>query len=129
MILLSIIDLSLIKLSFLLFYSRVFIYDSKNIRSPRNLSIYLLMFIVILWGFGFSITILSACRDDFRARWISSKFEAKCINTFLMLYALAISDFVIDVLIILLPIPMIWKLHLEPSRKLGISVVFLLGSL
>ncbi|KAF2680441.1 hypothetical protein K458DRAFT_251755, partial [Lentithecium fluviatile CBS 122367] len=128
-ILMSIIALSLVKLSFLFFYGRIFIYDATNPRSPRNNSVYLLALIVILWGLGFSITYLSACRGDFGAHWSSSSFQTKCINTFWMLYGLAIFDFITDCLIILIPIPMIGKLHLDPGRKLGISIVFLLGTL
>lgn len=128
----SIITLSLIKLSFLFFYRRVFVYDKSNPRNLRNIVVLFTIALVILWGVGFSITYLSACRGDFSVRWStesSEQIELKCINTFWMLYGLAISDFVMDCMIILIPVPMIWKLHLRSSRKLGILVVFLLGSL
>ncbi|KAF2010685.1 hypothetical protein BU24DRAFT_313766, partial [Aaosphaeria arxii CBS 175.79] len=128
-ILFSIVTLTLIKLSFLFFYARIFIYDSKNVRSFRNISVYLCMLIVILWFLGFTITYLSACRDDFTARWSGIAFQTKCINTFWMLYSLAVSDFVMDCLIIIIPVPLVWKLHLTPKRRLGVSIVFLLGSL
>jgi hypothetical protein len=52
----------------------------------------------------------------------------KCTNTFLMMYALSISDFVTDALILLISIPMIWKLHL-PMRKFGVTIVLLFGGL
>ncbi|ORY16642.1 hypothetical protein BCR34DRAFT_597641 [Clohesyomyces aquaticus] len=128
-ILLSIITLSLVKLSFLFFYGRIFIYDRGNLRSARNVCIGILIGFVILWCLGFSITYLSACRADFSAHWSSKSFETKCTNTFWMLYGLAISDFIMDCLIIILPIPIIWQLYLEPSRKIGVLIVFLLGSL
>jgi hypothetical protein len=128
-ILMSIIDLTLIKLSFLFFYARVFIYDKSDLRSFRNAPIYIMILLVSLWGLGYTITYLAACRGNITAHWSTNDFQTKCINTFWMLYGLAISDTVMDCIIILIPIPMIWKLHLDLTRKLGISIIFLLGSL
>jgi hypothetical protein len=127
-ILMSIVDLSLIKLSFLFFFARVFIYDKSNLRSIRNMSIFLMILLITIWGLGFSITYLAACQDNFALHWDAGD-TTQCINTFWMLYALAISDTAMDCITIIIPIPLIWKLHLALDRKVGISIIFLLGSL
>ena len=128
----SFTSLALIKVSFLLFYRVVFVYDKWRFFDPRNLIINSMIGIVILWDLGFSLTLLSACRADFRAHWSTTttkELTAKCINTFLMMWALSISDFITDLIILLIPLPMIWKLRLPMSRKIGVSIVFFFGSL
>jgi hypothetical protein len=118
----SFTSLALIKVSFLLFYKTIFVYDKWRFLNIRNVIINLMILIVVIWDLGFTLTFLSACRSNFRAHWAT-------INTFLMMYALSISDFITDVLILLIPIPMIWKLHLPPVRKFGVMIVFLFGGL
>jgi hypothetical protein len=91
-----------------------------------------MIFIVVIWDLGFTLTMIFACRSNFSAHWATvtaKEITVKCINTFLMMYALSISDFVTDALILLIPIPMIWKLHLPPMRKFGVTIVFLFGGL
>lgn len=38
-------------------------------------------------------------------------------------------NFATDVLVVLMPIPLLWKLHLPTVRRVGLVVVFLLGGL
>ncbi|CAI6328942.1 unnamed protein product [Periconia digitata] len=122
--------LTLIKLSFLFFYKRVFVYDKTNWKDVRNIIIHALIALIIIWGLGFVLIMLTGCRNHFYAHYSTLEDTmGKCINTFLYLYAFAISDFITDVLIILTPIPFILKLRLSLKRKLGIMLVFLLGAL
>ena len=128
----SFTSLALVKVSFLLFYRAVFVYDKWNLFNVRNFIINSVIAIVVVWDLGFTLTMLCACRSDFRAHWsttTSKELTTRCINTFLMMYALSISDFITDLIILLIPIPMIWKLHLRARRKIGVLIVFLLGSL
>jgi hypothetical protein len=128
----SFTSLALIKVSFLLFYKAIFVYDKWRFFNIRNVIINLMILIVVIWDLGFTLTFLSACRSNFRAHWATvtaKEITVKCINTFLMMYALSISDFITDVLILLIPIPMIWRLHLPPMRKFGVMIVFLFGGL
>jgi len=122
--------LTLIKLSFLLFYKRVLVYDKTNWKDPRNLTINILISIIIIWGLGFVLIMLAGCRNHFSAHYTTLEGNmGKCINTFKYLYAFAISDFITDCLIILLPIPLVWKLNLSFKKKLGILFIFQLGAL
>jgi hypothetical protein len=128
----SLTSLALIKVNFLLFYKATLVYDKGRFLDMRNVNINLMIFIVVIWDLGFRLTFLSACRGDFRAHWATvtaKEITLKCINTFLMMYALLISDFITDVIILMIPIPMIWKLHLPPMRKLGVMIVFQFGGL
>ena len=66
------------------------------------------MGIVFVWSVSFFFSYLFACRGHFAAWWGPIiDVTAKCGQAFLMLYVLAISDFIIDAIIILLPLPMV----------------------
>lgn len=124
--------LALIKISFLIFYRFVFVYDKSRFLDWRNIVINSMIFIIVIWDLGFTITFLSAWPKNFKAHWsttTSKEITSQCINTFDMMWALSISDFITDVIIILIPIPMIWRLYLPLGRKLGVLLIFLLGSL
>ena len=106
-----------------------------------------MLFIVISWSIAFFFAIVFICGNDFSAYWTSTIVEkAHCVNTNMLHNAFAISDVVTDVMIIILPLPMvdcicersvnalaymlqIWRLHLTTRRKLGICAVFSLGAL
>ena len=122
--------LTLIKLSFLVFYKRVFVYDKTNWKNIRNIVIHALIGLMIIWGLGFVLIMLTGCRNHFYAHYAAFEVtKVKCINTLKYIYAFAITDFVTDLFILLTPIPFIWKLCLPTRRKLGISFIFLLGAL
>ena len=81
-----------------------------------------MMAIVVTWSVGFFFAYLFACRGHFAAWWGPIiDITSKCGQAFLMLYILAISDFIIDAIIILLPLPMV-------SYTSLISVKVFLGS-
>ncbi|KAF1961219.1 hypothetical protein CC80DRAFT_488548 [Byssothecium circinans] len=134
-ILMSLTALALIKVSFLLFYKLVFVYDKWRFFDPRNMLMNLLIATIIIWDIGFSLTLILSCRGKsgrVSTYWdtkTSKELTSKCINPFVYMYALSISDFITDAIIILIPIPMVWKLHLPTRRKFGVSLIFLLGSL
>jgi hypothetical protein len=129
-VLLSTAARALVKLSFLLFYSRVFIYDRCNFRNLRNIVIHVMVVLVVLWVSGFMLSYVFGCGCNFYAQWSSPYVQiTHCINNFLQLYALAMSDFIMDCLIILIPIPLVWKLHLPRSRKIAVGFFSLTGAL
>jgi len=128
----SLTALALIKVSFLIFYKLVFVYDRWSIWNVRNLLINLMITAIIVWDLGFSLTLILLCRGNVRMYWSTSttkELTTKCINPLVYMYALSISNFITDAIIILIPIPMIFKLHLPLRRKFGVTIVFLLGSL
>jgi hypothetical protein len=91
----SFTSLALIKVSFLLFYKAIFVYDRWRFLDVRNAIINSMIFIVVIWDLGFTLTFLSARRSNFRAHWVTvmaKEITVKCINTFLMMYALSISS-------------------------------------
>ncbi|KAJ4305889.1 hypothetical protein N0V90_001422 [Kalmusia sp. IMI 367209] len=135
MILMSLTALAFIKISFLIFYKLIFVYDRWRFWDPRNVLMNLMIATIVVWDIGFSLTLILSCRGKsgkVSTYWdtkSAKELTSKCINPFVYMYALSISDFITDGIILLIPIPMVWKLHLPLRRKIGVSFIFLLGSL
>ena len=74
--------------------------------------------IVVLWSLAFPITIAAACRTHFAANWKSLLIlEEDCIDIFRLLLTYTITDVVVDLGILLVPIPMVRiKLFSDTSR-------------
>ena len=56
--------------------------------------------------------------------------EAHCIDLTAYLLGMNVVDVVLDICILSLPVPVIWRIQaLSKSKKVGILLIFLLGSL
>ena len=65
--------------------------------------------VTILWILAFTITIAAACGTHFAANWASLlTLKEECVDTFRMLLAYSISDVIVDLFIIALPIPLVF---------------------
>ena len=61
--------------------------------------------------------------------WDSFGLSPTCFNPTTGLLGFELTNFFLDVTILCLPAPMIWKLKLGKSRKVAVISIFLLGSL
>lgn len=55
--------------------------------------------------------------------------EGKCFNEIMFFRANGIANMLLDVMILALPMPMVWRLNLAVRQKLAVTGIFLLGSL
>lgn len=93
--------LGLIKLSVLCFYRRIFrgrVFDVMN---------WILIALVVLWTLGFFLVQVFDCRTHFSTNWGTLRQLQKCLNTFNQLLAYTISDVIMDVFILALPVPLV----------------------
>ncbi|KAI2638329.1 hypothetical protein GGS21DRAFT_488405 [Xylaria nigripes] len=115
-----------IKTSFLFFYRRIFVVNKHTTTS------YLLdglIVIVILSSVAFFFASLFQCRTNFSALWGTTiGIVEKCVDTMHLSLSVCITGFILDLIIITTPIPLVWQLNLPLSRKIPIVGVFLLGS-
>lgn len=114
------------KISILLFYRRIF---------QRNAG----LFFQVCLGFGGFLatsypivvwaTMASACqpRSYFWARFSGAGGACIDINTFFL--ALGVINMINDIIVLLIPIPQIWKLNMRREKRLGVIGILLLGSL
>ncbi|KAG8527122.1 uncharacterized protein KY384_008551 [Bacidia gigantensis] len=115
--------LGFIKLSILFFYRRVFrgrIFDLLN---------WTLITLVVLWTLGFFLVQVFDCGTRFYVNWGRLSDLQKCLSSFKQLLACSISDVIIDIFILILPMPLIWMLHMPPQKKIAVTGIFLLGTL
>ncbi|KAL8685241.1 MAG: hypothetical protein Q9218_007885 [Villophora microphyllina] len=119
-IVLYMVSLALTKISILLLYRRVF---------PKR------GFHALLWAVGAFISaftvanvllVIFSCRP-IRGAW-SPFIKAKCINSDAAILAVAVMSIVTDFIILALPQPLVWKLHLPKVQRLQLTGVFLIGT-
>lgn len=120
-IVLYLVSLGATKISILLLYRRIF---------PNR------EFHAVIWGMGifvvaFTVAIvlsmIFACKPIGGA-W-NPFIKAKCINTEASILAVACMTIVSNFVILGLPLPIVWKLHLPTIRKFQLTLVFSLGTL
>lgn len=117
--------LTTIKLSILLFYCRLFPKQSTSKRW-RN-CVYAMAVFFICYFISATTVVIFQCRP-ISFTWMR-KGNGKCINGLPFIYFSQSLQVLTDILILTLPIPVIWRLRLPRSKKIGVLGIFLLGSL
>lgn len=104
----SVLAIGLIKLAILLCYRRIF--------TGRTFSIVngFMIGLVVAWMVTFLIASITACGKHINYLWGTyADYSASCIDTFVLTMALAVTDFVIDLMILTEPLPWVcWKRNL-----------------
>jgi hypothetical protein len=124
-IVLTVPTIAIIKLSVIFLYRRIF--DMSRIFDIYSI---VLITLVCAWGVGFLFSELFQCGRHITAFWSSAKDIKKyCDDTNGAVVAFCASDLIMDLMILLAPIPMVWRLLTTTQRKLQILAVFALGFL
>lgn len=117
--------LGLIKLSFMLFFKRIF---AKGKGKAFSGVIHGIVGLIVCWIIAFFFSYLFVCKTHPSYYW-DSLFNEKeyCNNSTQLHLGYAISDFLFDVGILLFPMPLVWSLHMSTGRKIGVTGIFALG--
>lgn len=107
------------KFSIVLLYWRIF-----PQRWLRSAVILLLVFGILQWLI-YTLVILFLCRPI--ALVFDKTLKGTCMSLNAPVLTGAIMTFVQDVIILCLPIPSIWGLHLKTRRKLGVMMILGVG--
>ncbi|KAI0599540.1 hypothetical protein F4775DRAFT_591328 [Biscogniauxia sp. FL1348] len=113
----------LTRLSILLFYHRVF----GHMALARRL-IYYSFVLIIACGIAFDLAIIFGCTpiEHFWTSW-DGEHEGHCISINGIFWSGAIIVIVIDIWIMLLPLPFVLKLSLSPGKKTLSATMFTFG--
>ncbi|KAJ2997562.1 hypothetical protein NUW58_g616 [Xylaria curta] len=115
--------LALAKASALMFLSRVF---PRHANPPRfNIAIWIIHSLNIAWYLGIVFGTFFMC-DPVQKNWIPT-LPGHCGTPSQLYIGSAVPSVTIDLFILILPVPIIWRLHTSRSRKTGITAVFVLG--
>lgn len=115
--------LTLSKLAALFFLARVFPRPTNS--RPFNYTLWTTFGLVIAWLIGAIIGTFLFC-DPLAKNW-DPMTEGHCGTQFDLLTGSAVPSVVIDLIIVILPLPKLWHLNISKSRKAGLMLVFILG--
>jgi hypothetical protein len=111
-----------IKLSILFFYVRLFPYQKFKYFAYANMAY------TIAWGIATWIVNLTIC-SPIAFYYDKTIPGGVCKNQSISGAANGALSLLGDICILALPLPMIWKLHMNTRRKIALCGIFLLGSL
>lgn len=114
-------SVGLVKLAILLSYLRIF-----NTKEDR-VATHVMMGVAMCWMLSAVLGAFFQCRP-FSYIWNQLQ-EGNCHARVGFWVAIGVSHLVIDVLILLLPVRMVWKLQVSLNTKIGLYVLFGLGLL
>ncbi|KUI57830.1 hypothetical protein VP1G_05199 [Cytospora mali] len=104
----------------------IFAVDSKHAISRLLIAFIIL---VLAWMMGFFFAFMFQCGTHVSYQWaVPSLDMAKCPHQTPLNSSLCISDFIMDVIILLIPVPLVWQLNMTRSRRLAVVAVFTIGS-
>ena len=110
------------KMSILFLYLRIF-----SVSKVYRCCIWLVMFITFGYIFGNFWTQIFICQPI--AKYWRPETPGYCRSLTAIIYAYTSLNFITDLLIFVLPLPMVWRMKLSLKEKLGVSMIFMLGSL
>jgi hypothetical protein len=113
--------LAFAKASLLCFYYRM-----SQIRWVRITSAYLGI-IITAYSIALILSLSFAC-NPIKKAWDVTVTEGTCINRPAVYVLLAVLNIATDVILLVIPIPMVWRLQMPVAQKIGVVVVFLIGS-
>lgn len=122
MILIYTVAVVLIKTSILLSYYRIFGHLQRT-----KIFIYTLLALSWAWGVGVFFAAVFQCTPVEKA-WNQAK-PGHCIKFIPFLWGNSISNFIIDWLILAVPVAPVLKLHLPLTQKILVGLAFLCGAL
>jgi hypothetical protein len=116
-----------VKLSVVSFSRRVFLVHKTSWFGYATTAVAVLIF---AWMTAFFFALIFACGTHMDARWgTEQQAAAQCANPIDLEEAVVISSFLTDLIALILPLLMVWRLQMSLSKKFQISGIFLVGLL
>lgn len=115
------IVVTLVKSSILCLYIRLF-----RIKASFRKTCYVFLVFVVAWGISIVLVTIFQC-SPVRAAWDKRIDDAHCFNLRAFLIGNNVPNILADICIILLPMPLIWKLELSWPRRVGICAIFVVA--
>ncbi|KAI6089591.1 hypothetical protein F4821DRAFT_58162 [Hypoxylon rubiginosum] len=81
---------------------------------------------MIAWLITFSVEYLAHCQP-INYYWKPPVEGGFCLNTYSVYLGNAITAVAIDLLILIIPVPLVWRLKLSTIRKVMVTFVFIMG--
>lgn len=116
------VDLAVTKISILALYLRLFPYKSVRYAALATIGLIALSTAIL-----FFMTVFSCHPVSFF--WNKDIRGGKCLNVNKLAYANSAMSIIQDLIIVAIPLPVLAKLNMGMKKKIGVGVMFTLGSL
>jgi hypothetical protein len=124
-IVLGILSIGLVKLSVVLLYRRIF-----TVSRVFNIYSTVLLVLVASWTLAFLAANIFMCGTHPTAAWTSGAMLRKyCYNTSHATTARALTNVIMDVIIVVSPMPIVWRMRMTMTQKVQVTGIFALGFL
>lgn len=110
-----IVAYGMIKLSVLFFYRRIFVTRSRSMFDIATKATGVLL---VIWMAGFLLISLFGCGKHFDYGWGPLMDEYRCVSNLAELNGLVITDFATDLMVILLPFPIVGPVEIAECAQL-----------
>ena len=110
-----------VKLSVIFLYHRIFPVHGLHI------AFWIVGTVVVCFGIITDFSAVFAC-VPVKGSW-DPAIRPYCINFNVLLILHGSQNVVTDFVLLCLPMPLVWKLHMRTSRKVQVSAIFILGGL
>lgn len=110
------------KLSLFLLYLRIF--------SPDPWTRFLIYFGIVctfIYYMATAITLTALCAARQGENWPQALLSSRCHKALVMTYVQGVFNIVSDFYLLILPIPVVWKLQFPLRRKIEVSTIFMIG--
>lgn len=114
-------SISTIKMSIVLLYQRLF-RTPKFVAATRAVAA-----AVLAWWIVVVIVQIFSC-NPIKGQWDLST-PSKCISAAHFYVGVAVLNILTDVVLLLMPLPMIWRLQMSQLQKVTLSITFMTGTL
>lgn len=114
----------LTQLSVLLLYKRIFTFHLKWFRNALGV----IAFLSLTSNLSTVIAIIFQC-SPIKKGWNHKEVAGHCVNAIRLYAAQSALALVVDLAIVVVPIPLIWTLHTNRRTKMAVSGIIMLGSL
>lgn len=111
------------KMSALFFYARIF---SVN-NSKFKYALWVVHAMTAAWLVGILLSVTFMC-DPVPRAWETS-LPGHCLNTGKLWIGSGVTSLLIDIIILVMPLPMLWNLQMKVTRRILITGVFICGYL
>ena len=115
--------ITLIKVSILLFYYRLF-----GVRKQFKITLFVVLGLVCAWCIAIVLIDIFQC-VPVQAAWIRPYPNSRCIDNNASLLGTAVTNVILDIAILVLPLSPIWNLALTIRQKVTLSAIFFVGAL
>ena len=118
--------ITMIKISILLFYRRIF--PAETIGARYRLVWWIILVWSVLWSISVFFSATFQCLpSSYYWTKVTMKTHGTCLNITALLISTAVLNIVTDVGILILPMPIVWRLQIQNPQKVAVSSIFLLG--